>query len=71
MLTVQTSAGEVHLNKPSGSGNIYHVMIGKLYHGQITLMSTGWQGYLAPKSEITADDLKLLVEAVEKAEGQA
>lgn len=81
MLTLQTSHGPVTLTKPSGAGPLYHVMIGKWYHGQIckvamiidnkgyaALSSTEWRGYLADKSEITEEELKLLVEAVEKAE---
>lgn len=71
MLIVQTSAGEVHLNKPSGAGNLYHVMIGKSYHGSITLTSNGWRCYLGPLSELTLADMKLLLKKVEEAEGQA
>lgn len=36
--------------------------------GYAALSSTEWRGYLADKSEITEEELKLLVEAVEKAE---
>lgn len=85
-ITIDTGTHEVNLTKPSGAGSIYHIMIGKMYHGQIVPVQaipfdrdrnnldevkeggTVWHAYLADKSEITFAELKLLLEAVEKAE---
>lgn len=54
------------LEQPYGSGGGYHIYLDKRYHGQICKMSDGWHVYINPNSELSSDDIQIILEAVEK-----
>lgn len=57
---------ELVISQPSGAGNDFHIFIDKYYEGSIVKLKGDWVGHLIPKSRLTADDVQILGEMIDK-----
>jgi hypothetical protein len=57
----------IEISAPMGAGgNTYHVNINKFYCGRVWKTHHGWQNDINPKSELTGDDVQILIDLIEE-----
>jgi len=51
----------IEIGATMGAGEVFHVTVNKYYNGRVWKTNDGWQHDLNPKSELTGDDLQILI----------
>jgi hypothetical protein len=56
----------VEIVQPAGAGGLYQILINRYYHGTITKINGDWVPQLNRKSELTGDDVQIIIDLLEK-----
>lgn len=56
----------VTISQPLGAGGIFYITIDNYHHGQMWKRNNEWVGYMADKSELTAEDVQILGEMIDE-----
>lgn len=57
---------QVSISQPLGAGGIFYITIENYHQGQMWKRNGQWVGYMADKSEITAEDIQILGEMIDE-----